>query len=78
MNGKVGLWIHIFLSNTHQLVAVNGTTSSEAQLEVAYSRVSAMAAPIPIIHISDINNEITDSTVSCSADGARILLGIKY
>ena len=30
-----------------------------------------------IIHISDINYEIADSTVSCSADDTRILLGIK-
>ena len=31
----------------------------------------------PIIHISDINYEIADSTVSCFADDTRILLGIK-
>ena len=30
-----------------------------------------------LIHISDINYEIADSTVSCFADGTRILLGIK-
>ena len=29
------------------------------------------------IHISDINYEIADSTVSCFADDTRILLGIK-
>ena len=30
-----------------------------------------------LIHISDTNNELTDSTVSCFADDTRILLGIK-
>ena len=30
-----------------------------------------------LIHISDINNEIADSTVSCFANDTRILLGIK-
>ena len=30
-----------------------------------------------LIHISDINYEIADSTVSCFADDTRILLGIK-
>ena len=30
-----------------------------------------------LIHISDINYEIADSTVSCFADDSRILLGIK-
>ena len=32
INGKVGVWIHNFLSNRQQCVAVNGTTSSEAQV----------------------------------------------
>ena len=31
-----------------------------------------------IIHISDINYEIADSTVSCFAEDTRILVGIKY
>ena len=30
-----------------------------------------------LIHISEINNEITDSRVSCFADNTRILIGIK-
>ena len=37
-----------------------------------------MLGPIQfLIHISDVNNEITDSTVSCLADDTRILRGIK-
>ena len=32
INGKIGVWIHNFLSNRQQCVAVNGTTSSEAQV----------------------------------------------
>ena len=30
-----------------------------------------------LIHISDINYEIADSTVSCFADDTRVLLGIE-
>ena len=30
-----------------------------------------------LIHVSDINYEIQDSTLSCFADDTRILLGIK-
>ena len=38
-----------------------------------------MLGPLPfLIHISDINYKITDSTVSWFADDARILLGIEY
>ena len=32
INGKIGVWIHNFLSNRQQCVAVNGTTSSEPQV----------------------------------------------
>ena len=32
INGKVGVWIHNFLSSRKECVAVNGTTSSEAQV----------------------------------------------
>ena len=40
-------------------------------------RVSVMAPSLFLIHISDINYEIADSTVSCFADDARIFLGMK-
>ena len=32
INGKIGVWLHNFISNRQQCVAVNGTTSSEAQV----------------------------------------------
>ena len=36
-----------------------------------------MLGPLFLIHITDINYEIADSTVSCFADDTRILPGIK-
>ena len=74
---KIGLWIHNFLSNRQQCVAVNGTTSSEAQVRSGVPQGSVLGPLIFLIHISDINYEIVDSTVSCFADDTRILLGIK-
>ena len=38
---------------------------------------SVLGPLLYLIHISDINSEIADSTVSCYADNTRILLGIK-
>ena len=32
INGKIGVWIHNFMSNRQQCVAINGITSSEAQV----------------------------------------------
>ena len=46
--------------------------------EVAYPKGQLMLGPLLfLIHISDINYEIADSTVPCFANGTQILLGIK-
>ena len=66
-----------FLSNRQQCVAVNGTTSTEAQIRSGVPQGSVLGPLLFLIHISDINYEIADSTVSCFDDDTRILLGIK-
>ena len=71
------MWIHNFLSNRQQCVAVNGPTSSEAQVRTGVPHGSVLGPLLFLIHISDINYEIANSTVSCFADDTRILLGIK-
>ena len=71
------MWIHNFLSNRQQCVAVNGTTSCEAQVRSGIPRGSVLGPLLFLIHISDINYEIADSTVSCFADDTQIFLGIK-
>ena len=77
INGKIGVWIHNFLSNRQQCVAVNRITSSEAQVRSDLPQGSVLGPLLFLIHISDINYEIAESTVSCFADDTRILLGIK-
>ena len=71
------MWTHNFLSNRQQCVAVNGTTSSEAQVRSGAPQGSVLGPLLFLIHISEINYEIADSTVSCFADDTLILLGIK-
>ena len=71
------MWIHNFLSNRQKCVAVNGTTSSEAQIRSGVPQGSVLGPLLLLIHIFDINYEIADSTVTCFADDTRILLGIK-
>ena len=71
------MWIHNFLANRQQCVAVNSTTSSEAQVRSGVPQGSVLGPLVFVIHISDINYEIANSTVSCFADDTRILLRIK-
>ena len=78
INGKIGVWIHNFLSNRQQFyVLSNGTTSSEAQVRSAVPQGSVLEPLLFLIHIFDLNYEIAYSTVSCFADDTRILPGIK-
>ena len=55
----------------------HGTTSSEAQVRSGVPQWSVLGPLLFLIHISDINYEIADSTVPTFADDTRILLGIK-
>ena len=58
-------------------VVVTGTTSSEAQVRSGIPQ-GLVFGPLPfLMHVSLINYEIEDSTVSCFVDDTRILLGIK-
>ena len=75
------IWTHLntfdnFLSNRRQCVAVNGTTSCEAQVRSGVPQGSVLGPFLFLIHISDINYEIVE-TVSCFADDTQILIGIK-
>ena len=56
---------------------VNGTTSSEAQVRSGIPQGSVLGSLLFLIQISDINYEISDSTVSCFAEDTRILLVVK-
>ena len=72
------MWIDTqFSIKQTTMCCVNGTTSSEAQVRSGVPQGSVLGPLLFLIHISDINYEIAESTVSCFADATRILLGIK-
>ena len=67
ITGKIGVWVHNFLSNRQQCVAVKGTTSSEAQVRSGVPQGSVLGTLLFLIHISDINYEIADPTAELCA-----------
>ena len=60
-----------------QFVSVNGTTSREAHVRSGELKLSVSGPHLFLIHISDINKEITDSTVSCCAEDYQIIRELK-
>ena len=49
-NGKVGVWMHNFLSNKQQCVAVNRTTSSEAKVRCDVVQGTVLGTILFLIH----------------------------
>ena len=72
------MWIHDFLSHRQQFVTVNITTSNEAQIKRDLPQGSVLGPFQFPIHMYDINNEITNSTLSCFDDDTRIRLRKKF
>ena len=63
INGNVDLWICNFLSNRQQCVAINGTTSSKAQVRSGIPQGSVLGPLLFLIHISTINYKIVDNCI---------------
>ena len=73
ISGKIGVWIHNFLSNRQQYISVNGTTLSEAEVKSGIPQGSVLWPLLFPIHVSDINYQIAGSVRS-----EAMLLGFQY
>ena len=72
ITGKVGRWIHCFLTNRTQQVLVHGSRSSEKQVKSGVPQGSVLGPLLFLILIGDIDQDIADAFLSSFADDTRI------
>ena len=75
IGGKVGTWIHNFLSDRAQFITANGATLTISQVISSVPQGTVLGPILFLILIGDIN-ENTNSHVSSFADDTRVLLSI--
>ena len=76
IDGKVGKWIHSFLTNRFQSVVVNGEQSAPASVISGVPQGSVIGPLLFLVLIGDIDNEVYHSFLSSFADDTRIGRGI--
>ena len=72
ITGKIGRWIHSFISNRTQTVLVNGTRSEPADVKSGVPQGSVLGPLIFLILIGDIDQNIAHSFLSSFADDTRV------
>jgi len=76
IGGKLGRWIHSFLTDRTQEVIVNRTQSQAVSVHSGVPQGSVLGPLLFVIMISDIDENILHSNVLCFADDSRVYKGI--
>ena len=77
IGGKVGIWIHSFLDNRHQQVAVNGTLSERSRIISGVPQGSVLGPLLFLIFINDIFAVTRKSSSSSFADDTKAIYAVK-
>ena len=72
INGKVGKWLHSFLTNKTQTVIVNGEKSDPAPVLSGVPQGSVIGPLLFLVLIGDIDKDIYSSFLSSFADDTRV------
>ena len=72
IKGKLGEWIHNFLTNRKQKVMINGTFSRKSNVRSGVPQGSVLGPLLFLIMIGDIDKDIKHSRVTSFADDTRI------
>lgn len=71
--GKLGVWLHNFLTGREQRVAVDGAVSRPSAVTSGVPQGSVLGPLLFLVHLSDINNQVQYSSVSSFADDTRVI-----
>ena len=77
IGGKLGRWIHSFLTERKQVVMVNGIASRSAPVVSGVPQGTVLRPLLFLIYIVDIDDGIKYSSLSSFADDTRILKEIE-
>ena len=76
ISGKLGRWIHAFLTNRKPAVVVNGTKGMPADVKSGVPQGSVLGPLLFLVLIGDIDREVATAFVSSFADDTRAANGI--
>ena len=77
IDGKIGRWIHSFLTGRHQSVVVNGEKSPPAEVLSGVPQGSVIGPILFLILIGDIDQNVAHAFLSSFADDTRVGKAIK-
>ena len=72
IDGKLGRWIHSFLTGRYQRVVVNGEKSQPAPVLSGVPQGSVIGPILFLIMIGDIDNDVAHAFLSSFADDTRV------